>query len=75
MKSTILETGDYDTAIGRETIGDFEFIYPDSNRITVLYHEQFYTLSEALEAGYLTQSDLETVHGLHRENYLYLYDE
>lgn len=71
----ILETGDYDTAIGRETIGGFEFIYPDSNRITVLYNEQFYTLSEALEAGYLTQSDLETVHGLHREKYLYLYDE
>ena len=71
----ILETGDYDTAIGRETIGGFEFIYPDGNRITVLYNEQFYTLSEALEAGYLTQSDLETVHGLHREKYLYLYDE
>lgn len=65
----------YDLAIWSEWAADCVFVYPDSNRITVLYDDAFYVLPEAYENGYLTKSDIAEIVTMHREIRPYLYGD
>ncbi|MBQ7913417.1 MAG: hypothetical protein IJ308_06740 [Clostridia bacterium] len=65
---------DHPAVVRHETVGDIEFIYPDSNRIIVLYQKEFFTLPEAYENGYLSAYDLADVYLTHNLKHYLLYD-
>lgn len=65
----------YNLAIWSEWAADCVFVYPDSNRITVLYDDAFYFLPEAYENGYLTKCDIAEIVTMHREIHPFLYGE
>jgi hypothetical protein len=47
-----------------EKVGDLEFRYEGLNRIWLVY-DKFYTISDAYEAGILTDSDVARIYSLH----------
>ena len=55
----------YDDALWTETISGYCFDYYNGNRIVVLYAGEFYTLSEALDNGCLTKSDIALIYSIH----------
>ena len=55
----------YTEALWSESIAGYAFRYYDGNRIVILYDGEFYSLPEAYENGYLTESDIYTVWKLH----------
>ncbi|MBR2380960.1 MAG: hypothetical protein IKA84_00500 [Clostridia bacterium] len=54
----MIDAGGYTDVEWEEVVGGYTFEYSDSNRITVLYEGEFYTLEEAYMNGYLTNDDL-----------------
>ena len=52
----------YDCALWTETVTDYDFNYSDANRIRVLYKNEFYTLAQAYENGYLTKENIKDIH-------------
>ena len=52
----------FDCALWTETVADYDFNYSDGNRIRVLYDNEFYTLTEAYENGYLTKENIADIH-------------
>ena len=61
----MIDAGGYDDEVWHEVIDGFSFYYHNSNRITVLYEGEFYTLTDAYKAGYITHDDLATIADLH----------
>ena len=61
----MIDAGGYDTYLWKEEIGDTVIQYYDGNRITVLYENVFYTLTEAYENGYLTLEEIQTIANMH----------
>ena len=61
----MLDVFPYTELLWQEKIGDTVIQYYDGNRITVLYENVFYTLTEAYENGYLTQEDIATIAEMH----------
>ena len=45
-----------------ETVAGYDFNYSDANRIRVLYENEFYTLTQAYENGYLTKENIADIH-------------
>ena len=69
----------FDCALWTETVADYDFNYSDGNRIRVLYDNEFYTLTEAYENGYLTKENIADILENTDEwkalsDYPYLYD-
>ena len=52
----------FDCALWTETVADYDFNYSDGNRIRVLYGDEFYTLPQAYENGYLTKENIADIH-------------
>ena len=52
----------FGAAFWTETVADYDFEYSDGNRIRVLYDNEFYTLTEAYENGYLTKENIADIH-------------
>ena len=52
----------FDCALWTETVADYDFNYSDANRIRVLYKNEFYTLAQAYENGYLTKENIKDIH-------------
>ncbi|MBE6540879.1 MAG: hypothetical protein E7672_00305 [Ruminococcaceae bacterium] len=69
----MIDAFDHIAVLWSEEVGGWEFRYIDGNRIIVLYEGEFYTLSEAYEKGYLTDSDLSTIHEKFREMHEEMY--
>ena len=59
--------GAYTDALWDEVIDGIIVHYYDGNRILVLYEGDFYTLTEAYEAGYLTRDDISDIAGEHNK--------
>ena len=55
----------YDDALWQEKINDVVIQYYNGNRILVLYGDEFYTLTEAYNEGYITSEDLSVIAELH----------
>ena len=55
----------YDDALWQEKINDVVIQYYNGNRIVVLYDDEFYTLTEAYNEGYITSEDLSVIAELH----------
>ena len=69
----------FDDAMWTETVADYDFNYSNGNRIRVLYDNEFYTLTEAYENGYLTKENIADILKNTDEwkslpDYPYLYD-
>lgn len=52
----------FDCAEWTETVADYDFNYSNGNRISVLYSNEFYTLTKAYENGYLTKENIADIH-------------
>ena len=61
----MLDVFPYTDLLWQEKIGDTVIQYYDGNRITVLYENVFYTLTEAYENGYLTAEDIAAIAEMH----------
>ena len=61
----MIDAGGNDDYLWQEKIGDTVIQYYDGNRITVLYENVFYTLTEAFENGYLTAEDIAAIAEMH----------
>ncbi len=61
----MFDSGLYMQVIGKDIVAGVTIHYSDSNRITVLYEGDFYTLFEAYQNGYLTANDIQTIADLH----------
>ena len=59
--------GAYTDALWDEVIDGIIVHYYDGNRILVLYEGDFYTLTEAYEAGYLTIDDISNIADEHNK--------
>ena len=55
----------YTEAEWSETVRGYRFDYNYGNRIVVLYGGEFYTLSEAIENGCLTKSEIALIYSIH----------
>jgi hypothetical protein len=49
---------DYTQAEWKETVGGYNFHYSYGNNIVILYQNEFYSLTQAYENGYITDADL-----------------
>ena len=67
------ENIDYPEVIWSETVGDYEFYYSNSNRISVLYEGEFYTLTDAYAQGYIDDFELAMLYTRHRNSHYPLY--
>ena len=67
------ENAVYEEVIWTETVGDYEFYYSNSNRISVLYENEFYTLTDAYAQGYIDDFDLAMLYVRHRNSHYSLY--
>lgn len=61
----MIDSGGYDAALWQEIIDDVVIQYTDGNRIIVLYNDEFYTLTEAYDQGYITAENLTVIADLH----------
>lgn len=61
----MIDSGAYDEALWQEIIDDVVIQYTDGNRIIVLYNNEFYTLTEAYDQGYITADELNVIADLH----------
>lgn len=50
-----------------EEVAGFEFLYPTSVKISVLHGNSLIGLKQAYEEGLLSQSDIESIHAIHKE--------
>ena len=57
------------------TVGKFSFCYPAPVNIIAVVEHSVYTLNEAYELGYITDSDLKTIHDYHRREFQLNYPE
>lgn len=57
--------GGYDDALGEEIINGNVIEYINGNRITVLYENEFYTLTDAYNNGFITDEELESIADQH----------
>ena len=55
-------TRGFDDALWTERVADYDFNYSNGNRIRVLYGDEFYTLPQAYENGYLTKENIADIH-------------
>ena len=69
----INDGSDVTDALWEEQVGPATIRYKDGNRIQVYHNRAFYTLPEAYENGYLSDSDLADIENLQRRYYEYLY--
>ncbi|MBR4031899.1 MAG: hypothetical protein IKJ07_04110 [Clostridia bacterium] len=61
----MIDSGAYDEAEWQEIIDDVVIQYTNGNRIIVLYNNEFYTLTEAYDQGYITADELNVIADLH----------
>ena len=61
----MIDAGGYGEYLWQEKIGDTVIQYYDGNRITVLYENVFYTLTEAYENGCLTLEEIQIIANMH----------
>ena len=52
----------FDDAMWTEMVAYYDFNYSNGNRIRVLYGDEFYTLTQAYENGYLTKENIADIH-------------
>ena len=57
------------------TVGKFSFCYPIPFNIVAIVGASYYSLNEAYELGYVTDSDLQTIHDYHRREFQLNYPE
>ena len=57
----MIDSGLYMQVIGKDIVAGVTIYYSDSNRITVLYEGEFYSLLEAYQKGYLTANDIQAI--------------
>ena len=55
----------YDDALGEEIINGNVIEYINGNRITVLYENEFYSLTDAYNNGYITDEELISIADRH----------
>ena len=65
----------YVEEVWTEKVAGFNFIYPNSNHISVLYEGALCTLTDAYTAGYLTTADVEQMYYLHKVYFADLYND
>ena len=63
------ENASFDQEVWTETVDEYEFNYYNSNRIVVLYENEFYTLTDAYAQGYISTSNLLDIYYAHRRTY------
>lgn len=73
LVAMINDGSDVTDALWEEQVGPATIRYKDGNRIQVYHNRAFYTLPEAYENGYLSDSDLADIENLQRRYYDYLY--
>ena len=50
-----------------EMVGEYTFVYPTTNTIKIYYEDYLYSLSEAVEKGFITQDNLQTIYYLYNQ--------